>query len=200
MATIRLTNKQLRLIQTALDLYSRVGILQFEEILSHPTINNLIYKKSTSNEKLEVGSDTMRGKIVEIGDDYIKTKGSWGNGEEIKTWTDIDKIKLSPDWNLYHRTNDSIKGMLNTIKTQITGERFGVSGNLGIHNKDTDESCREAFDIIQVIRHEFWKESENRSHTVDSNINLTTTDTEVIVKLDTISEIRKRKLDKLDKK
>ena len=46
MATIKLTNKQLRLIQTALDLYSRVGILQFEEILSHPTIEKLIYKKS----------------------------------------------------------------------------------------------------------------------------------------------------------
>ena len=201
MATIKLTNKQLRLIQTALDLYSRVGILQFEEILSHPTIEKLIYKKSTINKKIEVGSDTMRGKVVEIGDGYIKTKGSWGNGEEIKTWTDVDEIKLSPDWNVYHKTNDNIKNVLTNIKTEITGEIFGRSGSLGIHNDDTDASCREAFDIIQVIRHEFWKENpDSRISTVDANISLITPEPSVTVQLDTISEIRKRKLTKLNKK
>jgi hypothetical protein len=39
MATITLTNKQLKLIQSALDLYSRIGILQLDEIINHPSID-----------------------------------------------------------------------------------------------------------------------------------------------------------------
>jgi hypothetical protein len=47
------------------------------------------------------------------------------------------------------------------------------NGSWGIHNKKVDESCREAFDIIQVIRHEFWKENGDTAlSTVDSHISL----------------------------
>lgn len=198
MAKIELTNKQLKLIQTALDFYSRVGILQFEEIISHPTIQNSIYDRFTPDKKLEIGDKSLRGEIVEIGNDYIKTKGNWGNAEEIKTWTDIDKIKLSPDWNEIQRTKDDIKNSLNIIKKSITGVWFGNGGHLGIHNDKTDESCREAFDIVQVIRHEFWKENKKRSeHTVDSSISLCTPESPVKVELDTLTEIRKQKLKKL---
>ena len=84
MATITLNNEQLRLVQAALELYSRIGILQFERIFDHPTIDALIDNQFTPKKKLEVGDDTMRGEIVEIGKKFIKTKGSWGNGEEIK--------------------------------------------------------------------------------------------------------------------
>ena len=94
MAQITLNDKQLRLIQTALDLYSRIGILQFDEILRHPTVDAMIENRFTPKKELEVGDRTMRGEIVEIGKKFIKTTGTWGNGEEIKTWKDVDKIKL----------------------------------------------------------------------------------------------------------
>jgi len=203
MASINLTNKQLRLIQTALDLYSRVGILQFDRLLEHPTIDDLIISQITPDKEFEIGDHTMRGEIVEIGDDFIKTKGRWGNGEEIKTWTDIDKIKHSPDWSKLHDKRNFIRYQLNKLKNEINGDNtvnFGDGSNLGIHNKNVDESCREAFDIIQVIRHEFWKESENKSNiTVDSSISLTTSKSPVEVKLDTIKEIRKEKIKKIGK-
>jgi len=199
MATIKLNNKQLRLIQTALDFYSRVGILQFDEILDHPTINNAIYDQFIPKKEFEVGDHTMRGEIVEIGKGYIKTKGSWGDSEEIKTWTDVKNIKLSPDWNKYHYTKDKIKSVFNDVKQDITGKDFG-HGSYGIHSPEVDDSCREAFDIIQVIRHEFWKENPKRSTiTVDSSISLTSPQTIVKVELDTISEIRKDKLKKIKK-
>jgi hypothetical protein len=41
----------------------------------------------------------------------------------------------------------------------------------GIYNEDVHDTCRIAFDIIQVIRHERWKRNPERSSaTVDSHI------------------------------
>lgn len=198
MASINLTNKQLRLIQSALDLYSRIGILQLEMILEHPTIEKIIYEKCTEKKTtLEVGDSTMRGEIVEIGEDYIKTKGTWGNKEEIRTWTDIDSIKLSPDWNKRNEIKKNVEHQLTYIKSFISDAGLGAYGSLGIHNKNA-EICREAFDIIQVIRHEFWKENPTRSDiTVDSSISLATTNPIVKVELDTIKDVRKQKLNKI---
>ena len=197
MASIKLTNKQLRLIQNALDFYSRIGILQLERILEHPTIEKIIYDKCTEKKSLEVGDATMRGNIVEIGEDYIKTKGSWGNGEEIRTWTDIDKIKLSPDWNKRNEIKRNVEHQLTYIKSFISDAGLGAYGSLGIYNEHA-EICREAFDIIQIIRHEFWKENPNRSDmTVDSSISLISSEPSVKVELDTIKDIRKQKITKI---
>jgi hypothetical protein len=200
MAKIELNNDQLRLIQNALELYSRIGILHFDVMLDHPSIDNLIDNQYTTVKELEVGDETMRGEIVEIGDGFIKTKGRWGNGEEIKTWTDIENIKLSPDWSRLHQKRDIIKNLFNELKRHISGFNLGNGGNLGIHNKYVDKSCREAFDIVQIIRHEFWKENEDRSTmTVDSSVSLTTSQEKIKVKLDDIKDIRKQKLNKLKK-
>lgn len=196
MATITLTNKQLKLIQNALDLYSRIGILQFEKIFDHPDIDRIMDDNCTEKKELEVGDRTNRGQIVEISEDYIKTKGSWSNGEEIKTWTDIENIKLSPDWDKFHQSKNNCELHFNYIKSFISGIVLG-HGSLGIHNDNTSSS-REAFDIIQVIRHEFWKENPNKSDmTVDSSINLTSSESKVKVELDTIKDIRKQKLNKI---
>ena len=51
MAKIKLTNKQLKLIQNALEMYSRIGILQLDKIIDHPTIINVIQKKFTKEKK-----------------------------------------------------------------------------------------------------------------------------------------------------
>lgn len=200
MATITLTNKQLKLIQSALDLYSRIGILQLDEIINHPSIDKYVHDRFTEKKELKVGDNTMRGEIVEIGKNYIKTKGHWGKGEEVKTWTDIDNIKLSPDWGNVQKTFDDVRDSLNIIKRQITGEYYGNGASLGIHNDQVDESCRDAFDLIQCIRHEFWKEDPNRSNiTVDSSISLINDENKIEVKLDTIKDIRKRKIKKINK-
>ena len=199
MATITLTNKQLRLIQIALDFYSRIGILQFEEILDHPTISKSLEKQFSPDRDFEVGDHTMRGEIVEIGEDYIKTKGLWNSKEEIKTWTDIENIKFSPDWTKLHNETAEIKLLFNLLKSKITGENFG-NGSLGIYNDNTDESCREAYDLVQVIRHEFWKANENKNiMTVDSSISLTSSEPTIKVELDNIKEIRNRKIRKISK-
>jgi len=201
MATIKLTDKQLRLIQNALEMYSRVGILQLYQIIEHPTIENVIHKQFTKEKTLEIGDETMRGKIVEINKKNIKTKGYWGNGEEIKTWTDIDKIKLSPDWNKIHYTRDKIKDKLNEITCLISGENHSQGVSYSIYSEEVDETCRESFDIVQIIRHEFWKADPNKSDiTVDSHINLSSLKPDVVkVEIDTIKDIRKQKLDNFKK-
>jgi hypothetical protein len=171
MAKLELTNDQLQLIQQALDLYSRVGILQFDRILDHPTVYDVISDRFRPKKELEVGDRTERGEIVEITNKYIKTKGSWGNGEEIKTWEDKENIKLSTDWGETHKKRDEIRIKLSEIQSLVSGENFGNGGSFGIYNPKVDETCREAFDIIQAIRHEFWKVNPSSNNaTVDSSI------------------------------
>lgn len=199
MAKIELTNKQLRLIQDALEMYSRIGILQLDKIFEHPSIDRIMMKNNTPDKELKVGAQTMRGEIVEMGDGFIKTKGNWCNGEEIKTWTDVEKIQLSPDWSAYHDQKDSAKRLFGEVNRLITNDRnFSNNMSLGIHNENTKE-CREAFDIIQVIRHEFWKENPKHSDmTVDSSISLTSGEPTVKVQLDTVKEVRTRKIKKIE--
>jgi hypothetical protein len=173
MAKLELTNKQLRLIQTALDLYARIGILQFEEILRHPTIEQGVEDRFRSHKKLEVGDKTDRGEIVEITKKHIKTKGRWNGEEEVKTWKDIENIKLSTDWTSVHKTNDDAADLLAEVKRLVSGESYGRNASYGIHNPKVDTSCRDAFDIVQVIRHEFWKADPKKSNmTVDSHVHI----------------------------
>lgn len=194
MAKLELTNDQLQLIQQALDFYSRVGILQFERILDHPTIDGVISDRFRPKKKLEVGDKTERGEIVEITNKHIKTKGSWGNGEEIKTWKDKDKVKLSTDWSEVHNVRDEVRNKLAEIQNLISGKNFGNGGSYGIYNPSVDESCREAFDIIQAIRHEFWKVDPKRSNvTVDSHIHQSSSITLPKVEIDSEEYLNKLK-------
>ena len=173
MAKIELNNDQLRLIQKALDFYSRVGIGQFNQIKEHPTFEASLYRQCSSNKPLEIGDKTMRGEVVEIDKKgkWIKTKGNWGQGEEIKKWTDVKNVKHSPDYEKLHSLEDKIDLQLNIARNLLYGEEMGKNGSWGIYNDKVDESCREAYAILQVIRHEFWKQNPNRSSiTVDSSV------------------------------
>jgi len=61
-------------------------------------------------------------------------------------------------------------------------EDLHPNASWGIFNEKGDETCRVAYDIIQVIRHEFWKANPNRSElTVDAGINLQTEDGDKIM-------------------
>ena len=173
MAKIELNNDQLRLIQKALDFYSRVGQGNFNEIIEHPTFEKSLHRQFSPNKTFEVGDKTMRGEIVEIDKKgkWIKTKGSWGNGEEVKKWTDLENIMYSPDWEALYAIEENIKRQLNITRNLLYGEEIGLNGFWGIYNEKVDESCREAYNIIQVIRHEFWKQNPSRSNvTVDSSV------------------------------
>ena len=169
MATLTCTNDQLRLIQTALDFYSRCGILQLDRILEHPSIESLLREQFRPKGELKIGSETERGKITKITKKAIWTKGSWGNGEEVRKWTDIENIKLSLDYGEYRAKEYEIKELLSQVNSIIYGKHMSMNASLGIYNKQVDESCREAFSIIQKIRHQFWLANPNRSNmTVDS--------------------------------
>ena len=181
MATLTVTNEQLSLIQKALDFYSRVGIGQMWAVKEHPTFENVLRDKLRPKKQIEVGDQTERGEVVEIGDGYIKTKGSWGSGEEIREWTDVENVKLSIDYGLYHDLRDKGEKILNQGRNMLLQEEIGNNGSYGIYNKQVDESCRVAYDIVQVIRHEFWKTDPNRSSiTVDSSVHLGTKDSHKI--------------------
>lgn len=180
MNTLQLTDEQLRLIQTALDFYSRVGTGQFNIIKDHPTFQKHLYKQfALGSGPFKVGDKTTRGKVVEIDPKgkWIKTEGYWGSTKEIKKWEDIENIEYSTDYERYHAVRDAIDSALVYPRNLLYNDHeLGLNGSWGIHNPSVDDSCRLAFDIVQVIRHEFWKNNPERSGiTVDSHIHFTST-------------------------
>jgi hypothetical protein len=135
MATLTVTDKQLRLIQQALEFYSRIGIGQLDEIKEHPTF----YKYLIEQVKDVDGEvDFQKYHLIRKQADNAFTQGR------------------NTLWNDFNR---------------------GTNGSWGIHNPNVDESCRVAYDLIQVIRHEFWKSNPDRKNfTVDSSVLLYTED------------------------
>lgn len=178
MATLRVTEEQLRLIQQALDFYSRIGIGQFDAIKNHRTFERHLHKEfALGSGDFKVGDNTTRGEVVEVDPKgkWIKTKGGWsGTAEGIKKWTDVENIEYSTDYERYHQVRDAVDMMLVQPRNMLYNDNsLSRNGSWGIHHPSVDDSCRDAFDIIQVIRHEFWKRDPNRSSiTVDSSIHL----------------------------
>lgn len=173
--TLTLNGTQTKVLQNALDFYSRVGIGQMETILEHPTFVKLLYDSLTPNKPIEIGAKTNRGEVVEITDEYIKTKGKWGGEEEIKEWDDIENIKYSINYSQYHKIRDEVHNIFTQGRNLlIQRDNFPKHASYGIHNNNVDESCRVAYDMVQVIRHEFWKQDSDRTpHVVSSHIHLT---------------------------
>ena len=125
--------------------------------------------------------NTERGEVIEIGDGYIKTRGHWGNGEEIRTWTDVENVKLSIDYGKYHNIRDEADKILHNAVNILLRENFTNGESYSIYNPEVHESAREAWDILQVIRHEFWKQDETRSDmTKDSSVHLESKDCDKI--------------------
>ena len=178
MATLTVTEDQLHLIQRALDFYSRIGIGQFDRIKDHPTFERHLHREfALGSGPFKVGDKTMRGEVVEVHPKgkWIKTKGRWNGEEEVKKWEDVENIEYSTDYERYHAVRDSVDSMLVQPRNMLyNNSELDRNGSWGIHNPNVDDSCRDAFDLIQVIRHEFWKKNPNRSNiTVDSHIHLT---------------------------
>jgi len=180
MATLEVSNDQLRLIQIALDFYSRVGIGQFGVIKDHPTFEKHLYDVCRPDKEVEVGDSTSQGKILEIKDGKALIAGSVKNKmwNEATEWKKLKDVKLSTNYEEFHSIRDEIDTKLYKVRNILTNDdSVGRNGNRGIYNPKVDASCREAYDIIQVIRHEFWKADETRSNiTVDSSVHLTTKD------------------------
>ena len=130
MTTLHLTEEQLRLVQQALDLYTRIGIGQFERIKYHPTFEKHLWNK-------------------------LKDE----NGET--------------DFTQFHKIREEVDIKLAEARNMLIQENLPPNGGWGIGMPKVDESCRVAYDIVQVIRHEFWKANPEHSNlTVDSNVSL----------------------------
>jgi hypothetical protein len=164
---------QLYVIREALEFYSRIGILQIEELLNHPTIENLLVDQYSPKKEFEIGDQTMQGKIVKLDKNFVWTKGTWGNDEEVRKF-DRSTIKHSPDWNKVHETKDQIRDLSNKLK-QLVHKDLGVNASLGIHSNDAHDTCRTAFDMYQIIRNECWKQKnpEAKSYSRSSYVFLT---------------------------
>lgn len=182
MPTINLTEEQLRLIQTALDFYSRAGILQFETILDHPTVQQCVEDRFTSKEPLKVGDQTRYGEIVRMSKKFVWTRGTWNGVEEVRKFL-RSEVKRSPNWELVHQARNAIRDLCQTLKLLMTGENFG-NGSFGIYSNRVDESCRTAFDMVQIIRHEFWKLRDDKlNYSVDANVHFTAETNDFIVEI-----------------
>ena len=112
-----------------------------------------------------------------------------GQFEEIKKHPTFEKhlhkefeIDGKTDYTRYHAVRDSADNVIFQARNILYNDNsLGKNGSWGIYNPKVDESCREAFDLIQVIRHEFWKSNPKRSNiTVDSSVHLHCKDSDKI--------------------
>lgn len=176
MNILELTDEQLSLVQQALDFYSRVGIGQFSVIKDHPTFERHLEEVCRPDKEPEVGDRTPQGEILEIKKGKALINGSvskeTGHWCEKKAWKPLKDVKLSTDYSRYHKIRDNVDSMfVHPRNMLIQDPEMPQHGSWGIYNPSVDDSCRMAFDIVQVIRHERWKKNPNRSSvTVDSHI------------------------------
>jgi hypothetical protein len=176
MNTLHLTDEQLVLVERALDFYSRIGIGQFERITDHPSFERRVYEHCTPQKEIEVGDRTPQGEVLEIRDGKALIKGSinkkTGHWQDKPEWKKLKDLKLSTDYSRYHQIMDSVKSAFVQPRNMLMCEpTLPEHASWGIYNQYVDDSCRVAFDIVQVIRHERWKRNPNRSTaTVDSHI------------------------------
>lgn len=176
MNTLEVTDEQLRLIQQALDFYSRIGIGQFERIKDHPTFERHLETACRPNREPRVGDRTPQGEILEIKDGKALINGSvdkkTGYWCDKKEWKKLETVKLSTDYSKYHQIREAVdKALVEPRNLLIQDLSMSRNASWGIYNPEVDDSCRVAFDIVQVIRHEYWKRDPKRSSiTVDSHI------------------------------
>lgn len=172
---LEVTEDQIRLIQSALDQYSRIGMGQFTVIKDHPTFERTLYKAFSPKRLPEVGDNTPQGTVLEIKDGKALISGSVKDGRwnEEHEWKKLEDVQLSTDYSRYHEVRDAVDWALTQPRNMLLQD-FSIDnphGSYGIYSEEVHDSCRIAFDILQVIRHEFWLNQESRSqHTVDSHI------------------------------
>lgn len=176
MNKLHLTDEQLLLVQKALDFYSRIGIGQFERIKEHPTFEEFLYKACTPDKTPEVGDRTPQGEILEIKDGKALINGSvnkkTGHWQETPEWKKLKDVKLSTNWSKLHEIEKQVDIALVWPRNLLMQDpELPQHASWGIYNEDVHDTCRQAFDIVQVIRHERWKRNPNRSDiTIDSHI------------------------------
>lgn len=93
--------------------------------------------------------------------------------EDIKADTDIDWAKRGLLSSIAREHIDFLKKVLMDCHP---------SGSHGIYNKDIDNSCRTAWDMQQVIRHQLWSERSDRlESSVASYIGQSDNDNDLII-------------------
>jgi len=175
MNTLHLTDEQLTIVQQALDFYSRIGIGQFDKIKDHPTFQRFLEEVCRPKKEPEVGDRTPQGEILEIKNKKALINGSVGKDGfwcDKKAWKKLKDVKLSTDYTRYHTLRDEAdRAFIQPRNILINDISMPLHGSWGIYNESVDDSCRIAFDIVQVIRHEKWKQNPKKSNmTVDSHI------------------------------
>jgi hypothetical protein len=84
-------------------------------------------------------------------------------------------VHHSTDYEKYHKARENADEILSHARNILINDQLmSRHGSLGIHHPSVDDTCRMAFDIHQVIRHERWKINPNRNeHVVSSHIHFT---------------------------
>jgi hypothetical protein len=158
MNKLHLTDDQLSLVQSALDFYSRIGIGQFEQIKEHPTFEEFLYKVCQPKREPVVGDRTPQGEILEIKNGKALINGSvdkkTGRWCKKRAWKKLKDVNLSTDYGKLHDIRKIVDASLIYPRNMLLQDmEMPQHASWGIYHEDAHDTCRMAFDIIQVIRH-----------------------------------------------
>lgn len=98
-----------------------------------------------------------------------------------KTLEGVVTFQGEVDYELKREIENKVGNLLAEARNKLCDLTVGRHGGYGINNNQVDEDCRVAYDIHQVIRHQFWNERKDKSFmTVDSSISYTSSGFESI--------------------
>lgn len=110
MINIQLEKKELELIKDALDLYTRLGLGQFESLLSHPQMKSLMRNKETDYHRQEFREE-LENHLLKVRNELFNLKGNFnasfalGNDLVVKKVRDADTL-----WHKLHtKSNEETK-------------------------------------------------------------------------------------------
>lgn len=82
-------------------------------------------------------------------------------------------------WSDYTERTEEASALLAKARNILIGKEMSPYASYGIHNSKVDDSCREAYDMLQVLRHSLWKNDEDRApYTLASSVHLTSIEDE----------------------
>lgn len=140
MINIQLENKELELVKEALDLYTRLGLGQFESLLSHPQMKSLMRNKETDYHR-QGFREELENHLLKVRNELFNLKGNFnasfalGNDLVVKKVRDADTL-----WHKLHTKSNE--------ETKFSDIKFG---SIFVMDDDNDKTIYLKISSVECI-------------------------------------------------
>lgn len=140
MINIKLENKELQLIKEALDLYRRLGLGQFESLLSHPQMKVLMMKGETDYHRKQLREE-LEGHLLKARNQIFNIRGTFNTS--LALGNDLIVKKVIDADTLWHKLHTKEKE-----ETKFSDIKFGA---IFVMDNDEDKTIYLKISSVECI-------------------------------------------------